>query len=136
MYILRPHIAHIEAAAANAGIAFLTQYATLLILFVLIQTLLGADGQITIVYVQLNFFLIEARQFNRQFIFVFIFTNIGLHQVACALAKQRIALAKEIVIKEFIHHIFTKNARQHSKPSIHVKAIWKPDRNSGGIVRL
>lgn len=44
--VLRLDVAHEEAAGASSGVTLLTQNATLLILIILVQTLLGTDGQI------------------------------------------------------------------------------------------
>ena len=116
--ILRAYIANIEATGANAGVALLAKDTALLILCILVKTLLGTDGQITVLNIQLDLILLEAGQVNIQLVAVLCLTDIGLHHVACVFAIQRLIRPTGIHqskggSKEIIKQVLTKNARQH-----------------------
>ena len=114
------------AVEASACIALLTKYAALLVLFILVQTLLGSDGQIAVFDVETDLVLLEAGQFDREAVSLGVvrLADIGLHQVLGVLAKQRAVRTKEtIVVKKFIKHIFTIDAGYHNNSSIQDE-IW------------
>ena len=105
---------------ASACIALLTKHAPLLVLLILVQTLLGSDGQIAVFDVEADLVLLEAGQFDCKAVSLGVvrLADIGLHQVLGVLAKQRAVRTKEaIVVKKFIKHIFTIDAGYHNNSS-------------------
>src|SRR5699024_781291 len=110
-----------EAAAAAAGPALAAQVAALVLLravllFAAVEALLGGDGQITVLEVELHLVLLKARQVNVELVGAVLLADIGLHDMRRALAVQRIARAehgsRKHVIKKFVEKIFTKKSGQ------------------------
>ena len=91
LHVLGLHVADVEAAGAGTGVALLTQHAALLVLFVLVEALLRADGQVTVLHVHMDLVLFKAGQLHRKAVSLGVvrLADIGLHQVLGVLAKQR-----------------------------------------------
>ena len=109
-------LTHIEAAAHRTGVALLTDVAALLVLLVLVQTLSGVDGQITVLQLHLDLVLLKAGQVNVHQIGILRLADIGLHHVLGVLAIQGVVDAghhTKSVIEHIIEQILTKNAGQH-----------------------
>ena len=92
------HIAHVETARAGAGEGFVPQIAALLILFVIAVATHCLNGQVAVVQIHLNVFLLAAGQVNSYFVAVVRLFDIGLHHVCTALTKGITSLT--------VHHTF------------------------------
>ena len=111
LHILRLHIlAHIEAAAEGTGVTLLADITALLILLVLVQSLGGADGQATVLQLDLYLVLLKTGQVHVDLVTVLDLPHIGVHQVLRMLAVQLMfGLREHCAIKEIIKQVLTKN---------------------------
>ena len=93
------HIAHVETARAGAGEGFAPQIAALLILFVIAVAAHCLNGQVAVVQIHLNVFLLAARQVNRYFVAV---VRLFVRYLGCSvyeyLTNYRITKAKELLL--------------------------------------
>ena len=115
---LRERIAHIEAPLHRTGPAFLTDNLALLRGLILVETLRGGHGQIAVLQLQRDVFLLEARQINIDFVVIFMLMHVGLHLAGGVLAIQLAVHPPNLTIpvtKEFVKQVFTKDTRhQHN----------------------
>ena len=82
---------NIKASAALADITFPSNVRTIFVLFIFVQALFGADGQITVFHFGFDFIFFEAGKVNVQLIAGSGIPNIGFHQVFPVLAIQGVA---------------------------------------------
>ena len=118
-------VAHIEAAGAGAGEGLAAQVAALFILLVIGVAADGLNGQVAVVQLHLNVFLLAAGQVNGNVIAaVGGLLHIGLHHVCTALAEGLTlftvhrTLQRTIVperVKEIIEQVFMENSRHKHK---------------------
>ena len=118
-------VTHIEAAGAGTGESLAAQIAALFILLVIGVATDGLNGQVAVVQLHLNVFLLAAGQINSNVIAaVGGLLHIGLHHVCTALAEGLTlftvhrTLQCTIVperVKEIIEQVFMKNSRHKHK---------------------
>ena len=117
-------IAHIEAAGAGAGEGLAADVMALLILLIIAVITDGLNGQVAVVQIHLNVFLLAARQVNSYFVAIVRLFDIGLHHVCTALTEGLTlftvhrTLQRTIVperIKEIIEQILMENSRHKHK---------------------
>lgn len=111
-------VADIETSAARAAPALLPDVATLVVLFVLVERLIGRDRQVTVLELQIHIFLFKARKVNVELKLIFRLADIGLHHVLRVLTIEGIASLRhghhfKRICEEIIKQTFTKNAGQH-----------------------
>lgn len=108
----------VEAALHHARITLLTEHLALFVFLVLLQRFLRGDGQITVLQLQMNFVLLEARQIDVHLIAVIRFLDIRLHHVLRVLAVQSAIhvakAAEQVEIIKSVHQVFTENSRKIS----------------------
>ena len=122
-------LAHIEAAAAGAGVPLLADIPARLVRFVLVQALGGADGQIAVLQIHADLVLLEAGQVDVQLIGVVRLPHVGLHQVLGVLPIQGIVSRQhreqvEVTAKEIVEQVLTKNTGHH-KSFLHSYTSFK-----------
>ena len=102
--VLRLYIADLETTGASARITLLTKDTALLVLFVLVKALFGADGQITVLDIHVDLVLFKAGQIHCETVTLGVIrlADIGLHQVSAVLTEQRIMTAEETGAKEIV----------------------------------
>ena len=118
-------VTHIEAAGAGTGKSLAAQVAALFILLVIGVAADGLNGQVAVVQLHLNVFLLAAGQINSNVIAaVGGLLHIGLHHVCTALAEGLTlftvhrTLQRTIVperVKEIIEQVFMENSRHKHK---------------------
>jgi len=100
------------------------QIAALLILFVIAMAAHCLNGQVAIVQIHLNVFLLATRQVNSYFVAVVRLFDIGLHHVCTTLTKGITSLTVHHTfqcsviperIEEIIEQIFMENSRHKHK---------------------
>ena len=103
--ILFGHIfTNIEATLAGTGITFTADVFTgFLIFLILIQTLGCADGHVTVIQLHLDFLFLESRKVHFQSVTIFMFLNIGLHQISCVMTIK--LFLSSVVVKRKIKEI-------------------------------
>lgn len=107
---------HIERTGAGAGRAFLTDQVTFLLLFFLVA-LGGGNRKIAVLQFSGDFFLLEAREVDRELLALVGLADISLHQAVSVLAKNRSGRIREFETREHIKRIknvqrgFIKNSR-------------------------
>ena len=118
------HIAHVETACATAGEGLAPHVAALVVLFVIAVAAHCLNGQVAVVQIHLNVFLLAARQVNRYFVAVVRLFDIGLHHVCTALTKGITSLTVHHTfqcsviperIEEIIEQVFMENSRHKHK---------------------
>ena len=114
MYFLGADIAHIEAAGAAASVTLAADITAVLVALVLVEPLGGCDGQITVLQIDLDLILAEARQIQGEGIAVTGVTDIGLHQIAGVLTVKGALgiheVLSESIVEKLIEQTLTKNA--------------------------
>ena len=91
-------LAHIEGSAAGTAEAFSADISALFV-FILIQPLLGADGQMAALQRYFNLILPEARQIYVHFIAVLLLPHIRLHDTGRILSEHRVLSSVQLFIQ-------------------------------------
>ena len=111
---------HIEAAGAGAGEGLAADVAAVVVLLIVRVAAHSLNGQVAVVQIHLNVFLLAARQVNSHIVAVLGLLHIGLHHVCTALTEGLAlftvhrTLQRTIVperIKEIIEQILMENSR-------------------------
>ena len=136
------HIAHVETTCAGAGEGFAPQIATILILFVIAVAAHCLNGQVAVVQIHLNVFLLAARQVNRYFVAVVRLFDIGLHHVCTALTKGITSLTVHHTfqcsviperIEEIIEQVFMENSRHKHKSFLQSRRSGRGKKSEASI---
>ena len=94
-------LAHIEAPAAGTCITLSADVTSgFFLLLVLIQSLGGTDGQISVIQLYGNLILLEARKINLHLVAILHLLNICLHQVTGSSAVQLLVNLAQISVIE------------------------------------
>ena len=121
-------IAHVEAAGAGAGEGLTAQIAAFLVLLIVAVAADSLNGQVAVVQLHLNVFLLAAGQIHCNIIIAISgLLHIGLHHVRATLAKGVMSLTVHCTfqcsvvperIKEIIEQVLMKNSRHKHKTTL------------------
>ena len=79
--LLGKAFAYIKAAAHAARVTFTSDVSVFFIFLILVESLLGTDGQISVIQFQLDLVFLKAREINGYFVTLIRFLHISLHHI-------------------------------------------------------
>ena len=103
--ILCDILTHIKAAAHASRIALPPYIPAVLVLLLPVKALCGVDGEIAVLQLHLNLFLLKAGQIDIHHIASLRLLDIGFHQVLCILSVKRSVNIREGRESKALHQI-------------------------------